>query len=52
MNDADMKVEVNTDTPNTKAKANEKRGFDVPLFEVPGIFRGFAEQSVMRAARR
>ncbi len=49
MNDADMKVEVSTDTVNAKVEANEKRGFDVPLFATPGIFRGIAEQGVARA---
>ena len=54
MNDADMKVEVNTNPPNANGQANEKRGFDVPLFELPkmampGVFRGIAEQSVVRA---
>jgi phasin len=49
VNDANMKVEVNTDTPNAKVEANEKRGFDVPLFAMPGIFRGIAEQGVVRA---
>jgi phasin len=44
-----MKVEVNTNTPNAKVEANEKRGFDVPLFAMPGIFRGIAEQGVVRA---
>ena len=54
MNDADMKVEVNTNPPNANGQANEKRGFDMPLFELPkmampGVFRGIAEQSVVRA---
>jgi phasin len=49
VNDANMKVEVNTNPPNTKVKANEKQGFDMPLFAMPGIFRGIAEQSVVRA---
>ena len=44
-----MKVEVSTITPNAKVEANEKRGFDVPLFAMPGIFRGIAEQGVVRA---
>jgi phasin len=52
VNDADMKVEVSTENGNVQA--NEKRGFDVPLFElpnmaVPAIFRGIANQSVVRA---
>src|SRR6266404_9135029 len=49
-----MKVEVNTNPPNANGQANEKRGFDMPLFELPkmampGVFRGIAEQSVVRA---
>src|SRR5712691_4321726 len=44
-----MKVEVNTNSPNAKIEANERRGFDVPLFAMPGIFRGIAEQGVVRA---
>jgi len=44
-----MKVEVNTNTPNAKVEANEKRGFDMPLFAMPGIFRGIADQGVVRA---
>ena len=49
MNDANVKVEVNANAPNAKVEANEKRGFDVPLFAMPGIFRGIAEQGVVRA---
>lgn len=53
MNDAHVKVEVNTNPPNGSAQADEKRGFEMPLFELPtmampGIFRGIAEQSAMR----
>jgi phasin len=44
-----MKVEASTNTPNAKVEANEKRGFDVPLFAMPGMFRGIAEQGVVRA---
>jgi phasin len=44
-----MKLEVNTNTPNAKVEANEKRGFDAPLFAMPEIFRGIAEQGVVRA---
>jgi phasin len=44
-----MKVEADTKTPNAKIEANEKRGFDVPLFPMPEIFRGIAEQGVVRA---
>src|SRR5258706_8477836 len=53
VNDADMKVEVNTSLSNANGHANEKRGFDMPLFDlpkmaIPGVFRGIAEQSVVR----
>src|SRR3984893_18417912 len=44
-----MKVEMNANTPNVKVEANEKRVFDMPLFAMPGIFRGIAERSVVRA---
>ena len=48
-----MKVEVNTNPPNANVQASEKRGFDMPLFELPkmampGVFRGIAEHSVVR----
>jgi phasin len=49
VNDANVKVEVNANPPNTNVHANEKQGFDMPLFAMPGIFQGIAEQSVMRA---
>ena len=54
MNDADMKVEVKTNPLNANVQANEKRGFEMPLFELPkmampGVFGGIAEQSVVRA---
>ena len=53
MSDADMKVEVNTNPPNANVQASEKRGFDMPLFELPrmampGVFRGIADHSVVR----
>lgn len=38
-----MNVEVNTSQPNPKL------GFDIPLFALPGIFGGIAEQSAGRA---
>jgi phasin len=47
--DADVKVEVNNPKPNAKVQANEKQGFDMPLFAMPGMFGGIAEQSVVRA---
>jgi phasin len=43
VNDANMKVEVNTDP------SNPMLGLDMPLFAIPGIFRGIAEQNVERA---
>jgi phasin len=43
VNDANTNVEVNTNPPNPKL------GFDMPLFAVPGIFGGIAEQSAVRA---
>src|SRR6202140_3010006 len=43
-----MKVEVNTNTPNANVYANEKQGFDMPLFAMPGIIRGIADQGVVR----
>ena len=49
MNDAEMKVEGNTNTPNAKVQTNEKRSFDMPFFPMPGIFRGITEQGVVRA---
>jgi hypothetical protein len=53
VDDADIKVEVNTNPPNANVQASEKRGFDMPLFEfpkmaMPGVFRGIAENSVVR----
>lgn len=53
MNDANMKVEMNANPPNGNVQAGEKRGFEMPLFELskmamPGVFRGIAEQSVVR----
>lgn len=54
MNDTHMKAEVNADPRNANAQADEKRGYEMPLFELPnmampGVFRGIAEQSVVRA---
>ncbi len=42
MNDANTKVEVNTNPLNSKL------AFDMPLFAMPGIFGGIAEQGVVR----
>jgi phasin len=49
VNDANTEVEMNGNAPNPKPGASEKRGFEVPIFAVPGIFGGIAEQSVARA---
>jgi phasin len=54
VSDADMNIEVNTNQPKTNGHANEKRGFDLPLFDlpkmaVPEMLRGIAEQSAVRA---
>jgi phasin len=43
VNDANTNVEVKTNPPNPKL------GFEMPLFAMPGIFNGIAEQSVVRA---
>ena len=45
---------VNTNQPKTNGHANEKRGFDLPLFDLPKmampeILRGIAEQNAVRA---
>ncbi len=49
MNDANTEVEMNGNAPNPKPGASEKRGFEVPIFTVSGIFSGIAEQGVTRA---
>jgi phasin len=49
VNDVNTKVEMNGNAPNPKPGASEKRGSEVPIFAVPGIFGGIAEQSVARA---
>jgi phasin len=49
VDNANMNADVNTSTPNAKAETNEKRSFDASLFAMPGIFRGIAEQGVVRA---
>lgn len=43
MNDSNLNVEVNGNA------AKLKLGFDMPLFALPGIFGGIAEQGVVRA---
>ncbi len=52
MNEADMK-EVNANPTNANVQPPEKRGFDMPLFELPkmampAVFRGIAEHGVVR----
>lgn len=49
MDDANVKVEGKVNQPNAKVQVNGQRGFDLPLFELPEIFRGIAEQSAVRA---
>ena len=49
MTDADTNVEMNGHAPDPKPGTAEKRGFEVPIFAVPGIFGGIAEQSAARA---
>jgi phasin len=49
VNEADVKVETKTNPTNAKVHANEKQGFDLPLFAMPKIFQGVAEQGVARA---
>jgi phasin len=48
-----MKVEAKTNPTNSNIKADEKRSFEEPLFELkkmatPEVFREIAEQSVVR----
>src|SRR6266702_8653099 len=40
---------MNGNAPNPKPGTSEKRGFEVPIFAVPGMLGGIAEQSVVRA---
>lgn len=47
MSDTNVKVEGNTNS--TKVNGNASLGFDLPLFAIPGLFRGFAEQGADRA---
>ena len=54
MSDANKNIDVSTNQPKTNGHASEKRGFDLPLFELPkmampGIFGGIAEQGAVRA---
>jgi phasin len=47
---ANSKAEVNNPLPNAKVvQANEKQGFDIPLFAMSRMFRGITEQSAVRA---
>src|SRR4030081_2847047 len=48
-----MKAEVNTNPTNANVQPAEKRGFDMPLFELPkmampAVFRGIAEHGAVR----
>jgi phasin len=48
-----MKVEVNADPTNASVEADKKRGFEMPLFQLPkmampGAFREIAEHGVVR----
>jgi phasin len=45
---ADSKAKANTDTPKAEVDTNEKRNFDGSLFAMPDIFRGIAEQGMVR----
>ena len=49
MKDTNSKAEVNNPLPNARVQANEKQGFDMPLFAMPEIFRELTEQGVVRA---
>ena len=44
-----MKVEGKTNPLNANVQAGEKRAINMPLFELPKMFRGIAEQGVVRA---
>lgn len=53
MTDAHVKVDMNTNSTNANGGADERRGFEMPLFgllkiAMPGAFRGIAEPSVER----
>lgn len=51
MNDARVKVEMNTNPRNENGGADEKRGFEMSLFgllAMPGTFREIAEPGVAR----
>jgi phasin len=47
VNDATVNVDVNANPPNAKVHTNAQ-GFDIPLFPMPGLFRGLAEQGAGR----
>ena len=48
MGKANTKAKANTDTPNAEVETNEKRNFDGSLFAMPYVFRGIAEQGMVR----
>lgn len=47
MNDSALNIDVNANRPNAPLHTNAK-GFDLSIFPIPGIFRGFAEQGAGR----
>jgi phasin len=47
VNDSALNIDVNANRPNATPHTNTQ-GFDLSLFPIPGIFRGFAEQSAGR----
>ena len=49
MTDANVKVEGNANRANEKVNGSERRGFVLPLFAMPGVFGGFADQGAERA---
>jgi len=49
VNDANVKVETKADPLNERANGTAKLRFDIPFFNVQGVFRGFAEQGAAQA---
>lgn len=53
MNERNLKAEMKDNPTNASIESDEKRGVEMPLFELlkmamPGIFRGIAEQGAVR----
>jgi len=48
VNDANVKVETNADPLNETANGTAKLKFDIPFFNIQGMFGGFAEQGTAR----